>query len=489
VPRLALVLVLTAVLAGSAAAATVRGTAGDDRLQTAFDGVDTVRCGAGNDLVVADRLDHVAADCETVVRRLSTDPFRNPGSQHETAVEPDSFAWGAKVVATFQVGRFKTGAASGIGWATSADAGRTWRTGTLPSLTVESTPAGDQTRASDPSVAYDALHGVWLVTSLTLAPSTTNILVSRSHDGLHWTPPVALANGPELDKEWIACDNGTASPFRGRCYTVYTDDALHKVVSQTSTDGGVTWSPPVRIASQLIGAQPAIRPDGSLTVLLADLPDNHSGTMIAVQSTDGGATFGQPVKVADLAWRLPDRMRAIPLPSTAVDGAGTIFVAWHDCRFRPGCPANDIVLASSANGVAWTQPVRVAVDAVGSGTDHFITGLDADPTAPGRLALVYALFEPGSCASAFCRMGIGFTSSVDGGATWSAQQRLDARSMPLDWLPTSESGQMVGDYFSTSFAGGRAVSVFPLAAAPLRGRFRVGIFATSLAAQGSRKRP
>ena len=39
---------------------------------------------------------------------------------------------------------------------------------------------------------------------------------------------------------------------------------------------------------------------------------------------------------------------------------------------------------------------------------------------------------------------------------------------------------MVGDYFSTSFAGGRVVPVFALAAPTVAGRFREAIFATSL---------
>ena len=40
---------------------------------------------------------------------------------------------------------------------------------------------------------------------------------------------------------------------------------------------------------------------------------------------------------------------------------------------------------------------------------------------------------------------------------------------------------MVGDYFSTAFVSGRVVPVYALAAPPrANGRFREGIFATSL---------
>jgi len=499
VSRALLVLALSLALAGPAAAATIRGTAlgefvrggeaadrifaraGDDRIAAAFGGKDTVACGAGRDIVTADLTDRVEADCEIVSRRLSVDTTTNPASQHETAIEPDSFAYGSTVVAAFQVGRFeKIGAASAIGFAVSTNAGRTWRRGMLPSLTTESKPAGDQDRASDPSVAYDAVHGVWLVTSLTLGQRASSIFVSRSTDGLHWEAPVRVTTGPELDKEWIDCDNGVSSPFRDHCYAVYTDDALHRIFSQTSADGGLTWSPAVRVTGELIGAQPLVRPDGTLVVVVADLPDNRTGTIIAFRSTDGGATFGTPTRVSDVQWRSPDRMRAIPLPSAAVDAAGTLFVAWHDCRFRAGCSADDIVVSSSSDGTSWTPPVRIAVDSISSGVDHFITGLDADPQVPGRLALVYGFFEPHSCARGACRLEMGFTSSPDGGGTWTRQQRLDVESMSLDWLARASGGQMVGDYFSTSIAGGRAVPVFTLAAPPVRGRLREAIFGTSL---------
>jgi hypothetical protein len=39
---------------------------------------------------------------------------------------------------------------------------------------------------------------------------------------------------------------------------------------------------------------------------------------------------------------------------------------------------------------------------------------------------------------------------------------------------------MIGDYLATSFAAGRIVPVFTLAAAPVAGHFREAIFATSL---------
>ena len=78
---------------------------------------DLVRCGAGADVVNADLVDAVARDCELVGRRVSRDPYRNDGAQHESEVEPDSFTFGRTTVATFQVGRRFEGGATNVGFA------------------------------------------------------------------------------------------------------------------------------------------------------------------------------------------------------------------------------------------------------------------------------------------------------------------------------------------------------------------------------------
>src|SRR5207248_6428962 len=155
-----------------------------------------------------------ARDCEPVSRRISIDTLTASPGQHQTEVEPDVVGNGSTVVASFQVGRFSDGGSSGIGWATSTNAGRTWRSGILPGVTLASVPPGTSERASDPAVAYDALHDVWLVTSLIFSPAFSALYVSRSTDGLAWSQPAtaALISGGSLsyDKEWIGCDNGSA---------------------------------------------------------------------------------------------------------------------------------------------------------------------------------------------------------------------------------------------------------------------------------------
>ena len=496
--RRLLPVLLVLVLTSTATAATIHGSkrgelivgtqqpdsvfagGGNDRVQVAFGGKDRVDCGPGIDIVSADLTDSIAANCEIVSRRLSVDPNANTDSQHETAVEPDSFSWGATVVAAFQVGRRESGAAANIGTAVSLDAGRTWQRSFLPGTTVNATPPGQEVAASDPSVAYDAVHGIWLVSTLTIDRGSSHVYVARSTDGKNWSAPVDASAGPTLDKEWIVCDNHAASPFRGRCYLAYTDDDQTFTASQFSTDGGLTWSPEVRAGPFLVGTQPVIRPDGALVVVAGDYRGDEglTGAMIELRSTDGGATFTR-ITVSDLQSASNKPMRAISLPSVDVDSAGTIYAAWGDCRFRASCARNDIVLSTSTDGVSWSSPARVALAPVSSASSFFIPGLAADPARPGRLGLVYAYFQAGSCQRNACLLGIGFAQSRDGGQTWSEQQ-LDAQPVSANWLPRAEGGRMVGDYFSTSFAGDRVVPVFALAAPPVGGVLREAIFAASL---------
>jgi len=322
-------------LLGTSRPDRISSRGGSDRIDVAGGLRDTVSCGAGSDLVAADATDRIARDCERISRRISTDSLTGGGAQHASEAEPDSFSRGKKVVAAFQVGRYDDGGAQAIGFAVSSDAGRTWRHGLLPRLTRST--SGPFLRASDPAVAYDERHGLWLVATLALGASDSALAVNRSSDGLHWSPPLLVAqkpNGPNgimFDKEWIVCDNGGASPFHGHCYLSYSDVERLRLATQTSTDGGRRWSAAVGspdgagrrgIAGPFApGPQPVALPNGTLVVPLYD--DQIS----VVLSTDGGASFSAAIRVAPLSFRNSAGLRAPPLLSAEVGAGGTVAMA------------------------------------------------------------------------------------------------------------------------------------------------------------------
>jgi hypothetical protein len=463
------------------------GSAGDDWFAVSGDGrADTVRCGGGLDVVNADLADPVAADCDVVSRQLSRDLDRISEASHETQVEPDSHAFGSTIVTVFQSGRYVEGGAANIGFATSRDGGRTWRSGLLPGLSVYSKPPGVSSSVSDPVVAYDAARRWWLAASL----STTGVLISRSRDGLSWNRPVRAATDPsgEYDKEWITCDNWPRSRFRGRCYLTYMNFGTNLIETRRSIDGGRTWTRPVpfdagRVGSVINGLQPAVRPNGELLLVFSVFGASPFASEIAVtRSTDGGESFAATGRIAPLQAIEPIWMRAPAFASVDADASGTVYVAWSDGCHTEECTSH-IVLSRSTDGINWTAPASVPITPTSRPPDHFLPGLAVDPSTAGsgaRVALLYhSIGPPVFCdpASGCSAIDVGLITSRDGGRTWGRPQRLNAVSMSPFWMAETSLGRMLGDYVSVSWVRSRPVPVYSLATAPAGGLHRQAIFA------------
>jgi hypothetical protein len=411
------------------------------------------------------------------LRKVSSDPYANRTSYHATEVEPDSFSSGKTIVAAFQVGRFADGGANDIGWARSPNGGRTWKHGLLPGTTAFSRPKGRFARESDPSVAYDEKHKTWLIGGLALSatPDGVAIIVSRSTDGgTTWDSPVtvkAASSGESFDKDWIVCDDWAGSPHYGSCYAEWDDAGnggqLHMGYSR---DGGLTWGQSAVPAADVIGGQPVIQPDGTVVMPIDD------GLMSAVESfvsTDGGVHYAGPAQIATVSDHLENGgLRSPALPSATVDGAGRVYVAWADCRFRSSCAANDIVFSSSSDGTHWSALGRIPIDKTTSRDDHFLPGLAAAADGSGKLGLTYYYFPRTNCIPDTCRLDVGFVSSTDNGASWSAPVKL-AGPMKMKELPLTTEGYMVGDYSTTSLltgiSGDPALSVFAVGL-PVKGK-------------------
>jgi hypothetical protein len=439
---------------------------------------------------------------------ISTDPFTqatcaaSATTNHHTEVEPDTFSNGSTIVAAFQVGRIFDGGACAIGFATSTNNGSSWTNDLLPGLT-KYTGGGAFDRATDPAVAYDAQDSVWMISSLVLTEAGgvkgVGIYTSRSTDGgLTWGTPVAIPNTAGMispDKNWIVCDNTATSPFYGNCYTEWDDNgAGNRMEMSTSTDGGLTWGAAKTNNNGIIGGQPVVRPDGTVIVPTANANETAIG---AFNSTNGGVSWSATTTIATIAHHgVAGSLREGPLPSAEIDSAGTVYVAWTDCRFRRACKTNDIVISHSLNatGTSWSAVSRVPIDGTSSGIDHFIPGLAVNKATSGgtaQLGLTYYFYPKGSTS-----LNVGFISSTTAGSTWSAPQTVTTSAAPTTWVATTSQGRMVGDYISTSYdANGLAHGVFATASAPTSGTSCSSVldncleptatFASGLAASGS----
>jgi hypothetical protein len=420
---------------------------------------------------------------------MAVDPVTNLSSQHRTVVGPDTFSFGSTIVAAAQAGRFYDDGASDIVFATSTNNGITWTSGVLPGITVFN--GGTYDRVSDPSVAYNVKYNVWLISSLALQVVSGQvkgraILTSRStNGGLTWSPPVptALAATPtqDFDKNWIVCDNNMfTSTHYGSCYAQWVDLApptSNQLKAAYSTTGGASWTPssiPSIPANRGVGGQPLVLPNGRVVVVFSDVTQSALRSIISV---NGGAAFTAPFPISTIAAADdPGTIRSDPLSSAEVSGDGKLYVVWADCRYRGGCPnnpstSNDLVYKTSINGTNWvpsssSSPIRIPIDPVGSGVDHFIPGVAVDKATSGaniHVAVGYYFYPNVNCTAPTCQLDVGYVSSANGGSSWSAPIQL-AGPMTMTWLPNTTQGRMVGDYISTSFdAFGLAHPVFALA--------------------------
>ena len=418
------------------------------------------------------------APAQISLTQLSQDTFTNNSSQHATEVEPSAFTWGSTTVTAFQVARIYGGGGADIGFATTTDGGAHWTNGFLPGITIFQ-GKGTYQAVSDASVAYDALHGVWLISVLPIGNNMT-VAVSRSTDGINWSNPNFVTMSGNPDKNWIVCDNTATSPYYGHCYSEWdSTDAGDLIQMSTSTDGGVTWSAAVGTQGNDfgIGGLPLVNPKGKVIVPIL----GFNGFVTAFSSTNGGKTWTAAVNVGSFTNHgEAGDIRSAGLVSAAIDARGKVYVAWSDCRFRTGCASNDIVYSRSTSGTLWSAAKRVPIDDVSSTVDHFITGLAIEPGTSAKkahLGLVYYYYPVSNCGNS-CQLYAGFIQSSTAGTTWSAAQTL-AGPMTLTWLPDTFSGRMVADYAAVGFGTGKAFPIFAVAQAPTGSVFHQAIYTTS----------
>jgi len=438
------------------------------------------------------------ASAQSGLVRISTDNLTNSDSDHKTEVEPDMFAWGNTIVSTFHVARRpgSIGWGSGdIGFATSTNGGATWTHGDLPGLTVNY-KGGTYGAAADPSVAYDAKHSVWMISTLPLVGLSSgsqyigDVAVSLSPDGLTWGNPINIDKTHLDDKNWSVCDNTATSPYYGNCYTEWdqaygTGDVLLSV----SSDGGQTWGPGLASADHAggSGGEPLVQPNGTVIVPF------EGGGIDVFSSTNGGKNWGKSQQIASINSHLDGGgIRNPNLPGAAIDGAGNVYVVWSDCRFRKNCAENDIVISSSADGKTWSAVTRIPIDPTTSTVDHFLPGIGIDPTTSGSTAhmtIVYYFYPVSNCSATTCELEVGFVTSTDGGATWTSGEKL-AGPMKLAWLPVSDLGPMVADYIGVSYVNGNAFGVFASATVPSGSTLEEAMYTTKspLPAPGSAPR-
>ncbi len=298
--------------------------------------------------------------------------------------------------------RIYGGGGADIGWATSLNGGISWTNGYLPGLTEYGPGGGPNSAASDAAVAYDAKHGMWLICTLPIGNYDT-VAVSSSSDGIHWNNPVYVIQNRDADKNWIACDNTPTSPYYGNCYVEFDNpDVGDLLYMSTSHDGGQTWSTPVTTGNSDygIGGNPIVQPNGTVVVPFADF-------------NCGMSAFNVHQRRPELDGRSRNCLRSQPWTRLVICVAPACLPPPSTARVRctlrgpiaaskAAAAANDIVYSSSTDGVHWSAKVRIPLDPIGSGVDHFINGMGIDIRTSGSTAhmgMTYYYYPVSNCGS------------------------------------------------------------------------------------------
>jgi hypothetical protein len=188
------------------------------------------------------------------------------------------------------------------------------------------------------------------------------------------------------DKGWIAADWHSGSPFRDRIYLSWTRFVFNPVNGLYvqspiffvySTDGGATFSTPTHISGKVIygqGSRPIVGYDGTLYVIFQGvtkpgIPDSNW----IVKSTNGGATWSAPVKIADVQaiGTLEDAVfggRSWPAGAAAPNG--DLYVAWSAqvkdsdgtrcaTHTNTGCHVAAVYSKSTDGGATWSPEALI----------------------------------------------------------------------------------------------------------------------------------
>jgi len=194
------------------------------------------------------------------------------------------------------------------------------------------------------------------------------------------------------DKEWIAADWHVSSPFRDRVYVSWTRFLFNAhngnfvqapIFFAYSTDGGATFSTPTNISGNVLydqGSRPIVGNDGTLYVIF------EGATRLAtldsqwiVKSTDGGVSWSKPTKIADVQDAIPIAnavYRDDSFPAGAGAPNGDLYVAWSTqtsdstgglcpTRTNTGCHLAAVYSKSTDGGATWSAPAPIlpAIDA------------------------------------------------------------------------------------------------------------------------------
>lgn len=213
-----------------------------------------------------------------------------------------------------------------------------------------------------------------------------------------------------------------------------------RTVVATSENGGRTWSNPVEAQGPEEKvreiAPPVVGPDGAVYIAWRnrDDPATAPHPIVVAKSADGGATWSRtPIgDVGPAPTTAPAPAGSSGYPRMAVDQkTGALYVVYVGFNFGD---LDAILQRSTDGGVTWSQPLRINDDPKGNGVRQLTPQVFVAPNS--RVDVIWMdtrATYPSTLVPRPAGSGdIYYSSSTDGGATFSSNRRITDRSFNLD---------------------------------------------------------
>jgi BNR repeat-like domain/FG-GAP-like repeat len=270
------------------------------------------------------------------------------------------------------------------------------------------------------------------------------------------------------DKDWMAINTFPVTRTFNRVVVTWTlfsnaasEVAGAPIVLSYSDDGAASWSAPHYVippGSSAQGSQPVFLPDGNLAVVYWNFGTSSSPgeRLEAVISTDGGVTFGAPHRIANaVEWNEPTIRSGSILPSAAVDrNSGNIFVVYQ--TVLGGSPR--IAFSKSIDGGnTWSAPVAISDNPFGKGVFN-----PAINVADDGKTLTAAFYDHRNNPNSNNLVDMYLALSSNGGATWQPNIRLTNVSSDASLAPLTQEGYMLGDYLGVAQAAKTTIPAVPV---------------------------
>lgn len=335
-------------------------------------------------------------------------------------------------------------------FARSFDGGRSWGSKTV----LKTNAATDNADDVDPAIATDG-QGRWMAVwrscdslNNTIGNDRDILYTFSSDNGLTWSVPKPVNSDASSDSSRSDLCPGVAcvGPNQWIVSWIAFEGGQSELFVARTVNNGQDWSTP-RLMIGVPGNYyftvpiPAADGKGRAIITFSATPTGISGNQEKIyffRTADFGISWSmEPLNATGMG-----NSSVNTFPRVATDKLGNWVIAWSSTDSLSGAlgTEGDILFSRSTdNGLTWSVPASLNTDAKadGSGSDTEVHIASNGQT----FMAIWTVFKYGG------NEDLAYATSTDGGATWSAPQRLSADPI------------VTGD--STAYGGNSALSLSP----------------------------